>query len=103
MTNQAPQVDDIVVTNFGVTMVLPVFYKVVKRTPKSMKVRALRSREVDGDGMVGHCIPVDEYDEGHWATDISVRLQPDGTGWYAKHRLYFTRWNGTPQYFNHLD
>ena len=55
------EVDQITFCNGGCTMQLPTFYKVVKRTEKTVWFIELESQliEHDGYGQVGHKIPVD--------------------------------------------
>ena len=55
------EVGQITFCNGGCTMQLPTFYKVVKRTEKTVWLIELESQlvEHDGYGQVGHKIPVD--------------------------------------------
>lgn len=99
-------IGDVMVTDFGATMTLPTFYKVVKRTPQSIKMVRLEAQIVDGDGFTGHTIPTEtKNDEGYKGT-LTARIKGGAEheyGWLAKERLYFTKWEGKPEYYNHLD
>lgn len=52
---------DILSTNVGVTMSMPVFFKIVKKTPACVFVKELESREIEGDHFIGKCIPTDQF------------------------------------------
>lgn len=90
-------------TDFGATMQLPTFYRVTKVTPKTIYMNRLVSTSVDGDGMVGHCIPTDIEDTDRYLGQLTARVRDERTAWSAKHRLLFYTYNGKPSYYNHLD
>lgn len=101
-------VGDIVVTNFGVTMLLPTLYKVTKRTAKTFTAIAMGSKQVSGDGMTGRKVPTDDLDPMVYLGVVVVRIKEYAfdnsvVGKLAKHRLYFYPWDGQPAYFNHMD
>jgi len=94
---------DILETDFGATMQLPVFYKVTKVTPKTVSMNRLVSTSVDGDGMIGHCVPTDVEDTDRYCGKMTARIRENGTAWSAKNRLHFHPYNGKPAYYNHMD
>lgn len=100
-------IGDVLVTDFGCTMTLPTFYKVTKKTAKTIWMVCLKSKSVDGDGFTGHCIPTDEEHLDTYKSFVQARIQENnGTGFVAKNskdRRYYYPYNGKPAYYNHLD
>ena len=97
------QVGNIMVVDWGATMTLPTFYKVKKRTAKRAVLTEIKSKNVDGDGMIGHSIPFDEPVERSCFGDLNIVIRDDGNGWCAKHSKIARPWDGTPERYDHWD
>ena len=101
------KVGQITFCNGGCTMQLPTFYKVVRRTQKTIWLVELESQlvEHDGYGQVGHKIPVD-IKRGdvfyrrfkNW--NISSELQEFA---YERNWEIIEPWEGLAKYYNCLD
>ena len=86
-------IGDILVENYGYSMVLSDFYVVIKKTKCTITVVRLAERIVSGDTCVGEHIPI----KGE------LRGRPE-----TYRNLYFGRghvekWNGKPVAFDHMD
>lgn len=104
------EIGTIMVTDFGATMQLPTFYKVTKRTAKTIFMVRLKQIVVEGDGMLGKSMPIDEEDKGSYCYEMQARIKDEPAyqhrnevAWSAKNQLYFAIWNGHPQHHNHFD
>ena len=103
-------VGQIAFCNGGCTMQLPSFYRVVRRSPKTIWLVELESQliEHDGYGQVGHKIPVDiEKAKGkvfyrrvqNWKS-ISDEFQEFV---YQRNWGIIEPWDGLAKYYNCLD
>lgn len=93
---------DILASTWGATMVIVSFYRVVKVTPHTVKIVALRSIETSDGFLCGTCIPSDVQDG---PTIYTRRKQPGKhwiTGQYESERRVGP-WHGKPLRYNHCD
>ena len=101
-------VGEIAFCNGGCTMQLPTFYKVVRRTKKTIWLVELESQlvEDDGYGQVGNKIPVDIqkgavfYRRVKNCNNSSSELQEFA---YERNWGIIEPWNGLAKYYNCLD
>lgn len=97
--------NDVLTANFGVTMSMPVFFKVVKRTPACAFVKELESKEIEGDHFIGKCIPRDEFTLNainHKPIRCMIKCD-DHEQYIVIDRQICTLWTGKPEYYNYLD
>lgn len=103
------QIGDVLCGDFGCTMTLPAFYRVVSITPsgKSAKVRRLSAANSSSDGgWTGTCVPTDSFSSSEIITCRIKRSswsRGDKFEYVTIHNHMFTMWNGKPQYFDHWD
>ena len=102
---QDVQVGDILVRNWGYSMVLVDFYKVIERKKASVKLAKLENKVVDGDPSRGHVVPGDSIVENKTVDGKLFRI---GVKWSKEvvcqvdgHTVHY--WNGKPQYVDTWD
>ena len=102
------KVGQITFCNGGCTMQLPTFYKVVKRTEKTVWLIELESQlvEHDGYGQVGHKIPVDIQKGAVFYRRVkNLKNSCDEFQEYTYQRNWgiIEPWDGLAKYYNCLD
>ena len=102
------EVGQITFCNGGCTMQLPTFYKVVKRTEKTVWLIELESQliEHDGYGQVGHKIPVDIQKGAVFYRRVkNWKIISDEFQEFAYQRNWgiIEHWDGLAKYYNCLD
>ena len=102
------EVGQITFCNGGCTMQLPTFYKVVKRTEKTVWLIELESQlvEHDGYGQVGHKIPVDIQKGAVFYRRVkNWKNSSDEFQEFAYQRNWgiIEPWDGLAKYYNSLD
>ncbi len=110
------RVGDIFHSQWGATMLMNTFWKVVKRTKKFVTLRALRRIEKGTDYLSGVEYPVDEFEEAYMCdkyrfTDkdgnvykqVTRRLPESGTCVKIEYYMYASPWKGKPASFDHCD
>ncbi len=103
--NPEIQLGTVLVANHGYTMILPVFYRVVRRTAKTMWVTEIKSVDVPDDehGFTGYSYA--DLSDDSWmiapkSSCSSVRLN----GSYIKITGHYAKvWDGNRCRFDHLD
>lgn len=93
-------VDDILVTIGGYNMILVDFYKIIKSTGKSFKVKELEKKNVSGNGWQGECVPVEDKFEKD-AQEITCRINKWGDVKIDDHHARL--WDGKPVHYDHMD
>ena len=95
------EVGDILSGTFGYSMILPRFYKIIKRTAKSFTVVRLEGKIVSGhrNGQWEEIATDDLYDENE--PPITARINKHGTV-HVKD-VYVTLWDGKPIYGDDMD
>lgn len=100
------EINDILVTDIGYSMTLPIFYKVIKRTTQTLSLQRLGQKTIEGDGMIGYCVPTEIESTNNHLAQLTARIKSNSDheyAWRAKDRMYFKMWNGKPEYHNHMD
>ena len=94
------KVGDILVSSGGYNMTIVTFYRITKLIGNSsIKVEILKNKIVTGDGWSGQCVP----DTDSPGEEISGRfLFRNGSAKITNYK-YARKWDGKPDYFNHLD
>lgn len=105
LPNPEVQVGTVLVSNIGYSMILPVFYRVVRRTAKTMWVKRIRSIDVndDGHGFTGYSyadLSDDSWMRAGKSEYISSRL--NGSYLHVNNHLANV-WDGSRRRFDHLD
>lgn len=101
------KVNDILVADMGCTMIMPVFFKVVRATPKTVWIKELKSKQISGDSFRGKCIPKDEFDNMDEEPKRCLILC-DENEQYCKYKeygscTYCAIWSGEPMDYDYLD
>ena len=104
-TSQDVEVGDILECNWGATMSLVDYYKVIERKKSTIKLASLKTQNISGDGWAGTCIPTeetirDQYVDGKlfrigYKYDNKVVCSVNG------HSVYY--WDGKPGSFDRND
>jgi len=107
MLSSEIKVGDILVSSWGYSMILNSWYQVVKRTAKTVTVREICSKTVNGNGFQGESMPIpDQFHVGANADVFhSKKLHHNGDRPFIKMTdyEYAYLWDGTPEPFDHLD
>lgn len=91
---------DILVSSWGYDMTIVDFYKVVsKRGTSTVVLQKLCNDYPTGNGFQGHTVPSDIPD----GTPFKARLTKSGSIKLSSYKYIFSKWNGKPAYYNHLD
>lgn len=96
------KVGDILAGTWGYSMVIPAFYKVVKVTPKRLKLMEYDGRMIshDGFGQQGYEVPDFTKERG----EVLGRVKGD---WIIVGSKYSTRllqkWDGQPVWADYMD
>ena len=102
------KVGDILAGTWGYSMVIPVFYQVVKVTDKRIKLVELEKRMVshDGYGQRGYEVPIQAVRDLD-AEDVIARPSKDEKGeWVVGNKsdhLYIKKWDGRPVWADYCD
>lgn len=91
---------DILVTIGGYNMILVDFYKIIKATGKSFKVKELKKKNVSGNGWQGECVAIENEFEPN-AKEITCRITKWGGLKIDDHHA--SLWNGKPVHYDHMD
>lgn len=94
-------VGDILVCQWGYSMVIVDFYKIIKTTGKSFVLRKLKDKKISGDGWRGECVPIEnEFEKNE--QDINVRINKYN---YVKikDKGHCSLWTGNPVHYDHMD
>ena len=91
---------DILVTIGGYNMILVDFYKIIKSTGKSFKVKELKKKNVSGNGWQGECVAIENEFESD-AKEINCRITKYGGLKIDGH--YANLWSGEPVHYDHMD
>lgn len=103
------KVGDILCAMWSYTMFYPLYYQVISVAPKSIVVRELEKKMVDGDGWQGHEIPVkDSFCKYEKARRMMVRQNEDGRCYVDPDPSSYamglaTIWDGQPKWADHMD
>lgn len=100
------EVGDIIYANFGYTMTLPVFGRVIKRTPCTYVIEELPSKEFGRDryGQQGLAIPV--LDGSSRPAHANRRLRANRftkSGNLSWNGHYATFWDGKARWYDYMD
>lgn len=100
------EVGDIIYANFGYTMTLPVFGRVIKRTPCTYVIEELPSKEFGRDryGQQGLALPV--LDGSSRPTHANRRLRANRftkSGNLSWDGHYATFWDGKASWYDYMD
>lgn len=93
------QVGDILVSQWGYSMVIVDFYEIIKSTGKTFVLRQLKDDIVSGNGMQGKSVPV----EGKYEDDKEHRVRVNKYNRVKIDGAYLSLWNGEPVSFDHMD
>ena len=108
MTNENAKntfkVGDILSSSWGYSMTIVSWYQVIKVTPKTITVKEIEAKIIDGNGMHGESIPVPNlfskrglYPEQSFTRKVKgdyININESQTAWI---------WDGNPKYHNHWD
>ena len=103
--NPEVQPGTVLVANHGYTMILPVFYRVVRRTAKTMWVAEIKSIDCpdDGHGFTGYSY-ADLSDDSWMTAPKSACSSARLNGRYLKVDGHYAKvWDGNRCRFDHLD
>lgn len=100
------EVGDIIYANFGYTMTLPVFGRVIKRTPCTYVIEELPSKEFGSDryGQQGLALPV--LDGSSRPAHANRRLRANRftkSGNLSWDGHYATLWDGKARWYDYMD
>ena len=99
------EVGDIVYANFGYTMVMPAFGRVVKRTPCTYVIEELPVRYygVDQYGQQGMALPVLDGDTVSRAHRTPRSNRFSKSGYLSWNGTYANYWDGKAKWFDFMD
>lgn len=95
------QVGDILVGQWGYSMIIVDFYEIIKTTGshKTFVLKKLKEKIVSGSGMQGTSVP----DEGKYEDDKEIRARVNKYNRVKVDNAYLSLWNGEPVHFDHMD
>ena len=117
-TTQADiQVGDIFHSSWGPTMVMNTYWRVVKRTAKTVTLRELQTVQHCTGFLSGDEYPIDEYVDsesmydsrrtevdGKFYSQVTRRLDPNGSMTIKVESFQYARpWDGKPDSYDHCD